>query len=738
MGSLLKLIVPINLPTQEGDKLVINLTKHFKLTEAQRTLLGRGLNFIPTKGTNKQIVEQSRFDLQQYHRRLKLAAYFENSRECERLPFIYKSSWAPVQAQIPHTITALIQSDIRYFNTRFKIHHVPPNLSREEVRALDELVNNKHIVIKPADKGSSIVILDREQYLWEGYRQLNDPKYYTKLTHPIYPNTVPIVNKIILTLHEKKFINLKQKHYLMGDAVPRARLFYMLPKIHKDPAKWSKPHEIPPGRPIVSDCSSETYHTAEYLDHFLNPLSTTHPSYIKDTYHFVEIIKRLRIPDNSILFTIDIDSLYTNIDIKEGMQAVKNSFRKHPDKKRPEKELLQLLEINLTQNDFEFNGEFFLQIKGTAMGKKFAPAYANIFMAEWEESVLKICPKKPLHYYRYLDDIWGVWPHSREDFEVFLCTLNNHNQSIKIKSTDNLTSVDFLDTTTFKSNTFKETHTLDIKVFFKETDTHALLFKTSFHPKHTYAGLIKSQLLRFHRICSREEDFRVAVGVLFHALSTRGYSRTFLRKCQRSFLEKKPITVGSSLPFVTTYSPSTMALVRGCRRRFLSHTTGSSVLQDHRIIPAYRRNKNLLDYLVKAKLKPLHSTKGRGQSDAFYKHRKWLQSHSTGDVFLNSARGNTKSKNCVYLITCVQCGLQYVGETGNTIATRFTQHKHNIIKKKKTLTPLVAHFISHGWKSVSVCVIQMNPGWSAPQRRRAERGWINKLKTRYPKGLNED
>lgn len=69
----------------------------------------------------------------------------------------------------------------------------------------------------------------------------------------------------------------------MGDTVPRARLFYMLPKIHKDPAKWSKPHKIPPGRPIVSDCSSETYRTAEYVDHFLNPLSTTHPSYIKDT-----------------------------------------------------------------------------------------------------------------------------------------------------------------------------------------------------------------------------------------------------------------------------------------------------------------------------------------------------------------------------------------------------------------------------------------------------------------------
>ncbi|KAM4540300.1 calpain-3-like [Fundulus diaphanus] len=41
------------------------------------------------------------------------------------------------------------------------------------------------------------------------------------------------------------------------------------------------------------------------------------------------------------------------------------------------------------------------------MGKKFAPAYANIFMAEWEAGALESCSKAPLHYYRYLDDIWG-------------------------------------------------------------------------------------------------------------------------------------------------------------------------------------------------------------------------------------------------------------------------------------------------------------------------------------------
>lgn len=48
--------------------------------------------------------------------------------------------------------------------------------------------------------------------------------------------------------------------------------------------------------------------------------------------------------------------------------------------------------------------EFFLQIKGTATGKKIAPAYADIFMAEWETGALNKCDKKPLHYFRYLNE----------------------------------------------------------------------------------------------------------------------------------------------------------------------------------------------------------------------------------------------------------------------------------------------------------------------------------------------
>ena len=73
---------------------------------------------------------------------------------------------------------------------------------------------------------------------------------------------------------------------------------------------------------------------------------------------------------------------------------------------------MDLLKLSLENNYFIFNDDWYLQISGTAMGKKFAPNYANIFMAKWEEEALKQARKQPLVYFRFLDDIFIIWTHS--------------------------------------------------------------------------------------------------------------------------------------------------------------------------------------------------------------------------------------------------------------------------------------------------------------------------------------
>ena len=693
---------------------------------------------MPTFGVNRKLKERSRNALQEYHRRLKLAAFFEHHKEKEIVPFIDKSEWTPNDQQLPSQVTQIIKKDIRFFDSSFHVSPLKPNLTEGEIKALKALRNNSGIVIKPADKGSAVVIMDRDQYLLEGYRQLNNKEYYKKLEAPIIWETVPMVEEILQRMLDKKIINFKQKKYLTGSTSPRSRLFYLLPKIHKGPETWTIPFLTPAGRPIVSDCDSETYRTAEFLDRILFPLSTKHSSYIKDTYDFISKIKNINIPLQSFLFSMDVTSLYTNIEINEGIQAVKKMFLKYPDSSRPEKEILELLTINLCRNDFQFNGECFLQVKGTAMGKKFAPAYANIFMADWEEKALEKCSRKPLIYLRYLDDIWGIWTYSRDLFQEFVNTLNAQNSSIQLTAVLHTEKIDFLDTTVFKGKEFKRTGILDVKVFFKETDTHALLHFNSHHPKHTFAGIVKSQLLRFNRICTTKEHFFAATKTLFAALLKRGYYRSFLRNCYRHFTEVKPIRVEEVLPLVVFYSHPAQRLARKTREHFTSTLKGTNILNQHRFMAAYRRNPNLSNFLVRAKIDPDEVQKTtKRTSDDFYRHRTWVSNQSSKDVFKTQDRTDARTKNVVYLITCKVCKKQYVGETKNNLLTRFTQHRYNIKNEKNMNTALVFHFVAHGWENISATILESNPRWTEQDRRRRESVWIARLRTKLPYGLNE-
>lgn len=743
MGYIFKLVKPLSL-AEEGDKRtrtslphnVIVLAKNFSPSKAQLDLLDRGLTFIPTIDLNKNQKNQLQLDVQHYHRKIKLATYFKDATKTEPPPFTPTSTWTPPQNKLPSEVNSLIERDEKDFKKYFRFYGEKPNLTQDEVKAMRDLMHNQHIIIKPADKGSAVVILGRDQYIMEAYRQLNNKTYYRKLDEPIYLQTIPIVSKIIDTLKTKKFINVKQKQYLKGDVQPRARRFYILPKIHKNPEQWTLPFEIPPGRPIVSDCGSETYRTAEYIDYFLNPLSIKHPSYIKDTYHFIDIIKKIKIPQNSLLFTIDIDNLYTNIDTKSGLSAVHEIFKKYPNTERPDEEVLALLEINLTRNDFEFNSEYFLQVKGTAMGKKFAPAYANIFMANWEEGALSKCPKKPLHFLRYLDDIWGVWSYSIEEFQEFIHILNSHDPSIKTKYITNHQSIDFLDTTVYKGPSYALTQTLDIKVYFKETDTHALLFGTSFHPKHTFKGLVKSQLLRFSRICTQTNDFWEAVTTLFGALRKRCYSRSFLRRCLKSFHVQKQTDKKEIIPLITCFSSVSSVLNSKFKENYKTIMGNSGILQNHQIISAYKKNKNLRDFLVNAKVKPIQQSNAK-VLPGYFCRLQYIRNNLSRRIFKIPQAFSPQTSNCVYVIFCSKCGKQYIGETKNSIATRLTQHRYNLKNGKEIHTPLIQHFMLHGAQAVRVAGIQSNSTWTDMERKKFERKWIYLLNTKVPLGLNK-
>ena len=127
----------------------------------------------------------------------------------------------------------------------------------------------KNIVIKPADKGSATVLMNRLDYINEAERQLNNSKYYIKRTEPLCHNNVKKIHNVLLDMLNKGFISKDQLNYLSGPSDYRPRIFYLLPKIHKKQSIWPNKN-MPEGRPIVSDVNSETYRISELIDLAVN------------------------------------------------------------------------------------------------------------------------------------------------------------------------------------------------------------------------------------------------------------------------------------------------------------------------------------------------------------------------------------------------------------------------------------------------------------------------------------
>ena len=84
------------------------------------------------------------------------------------------------------------------------------------------------------------------------------------------------------------------------------------------------------------------------VDEFVRLLAEKLPSHIRDTTDFIRRLKKLgRVPENSILVTLDLSSLCTNIDTVKGLTIVKEELGKNGPSYPLAKTLTCLLEKSL-------------------------------------------------------------------------------------------------------------------------------------------------------------------------------------------------------------------------------------------------------------------------------------------------------------------------------------------------------------------------------------------------------
>ena len=355
-------------------------------------------------------------------------------------------------------------------------------------------LQNKDIIIKPADKGGATVIQNTSDYITEAMRQLSNEEYYKKVEYYLTSEHEQLINQCINNMIDNGDLE-EDIGQLLRSTDTRTPIFYMLPKIHK-------PNN--PGRPVVSSVNSHTEKLSAYVDEFLRPLAERLPSHIRDTTDFIKRLRRLgKEPEKCILCTMDVSSPYTNIDTDEGLTIVEEELGKADQNQLSAKTLTCLLEKVLKLNNFTFNEENFIQIKGTAMGTRAAPNFANVYMGRFEEQFVyrTVWFDYIIDWVCFIDDIFLIWNGHNDSLAEFIEYLNGMVPSIKFTHEVSHYSVNFLDTKVIKDTRGN----ISTDVYQKPTETHPYLHSTSAHPPHLKYSIPYSQALRLRRICSSRD-----------------------------------------------------------------------------------------------------------------------------------------------------------------------------------------------------------------------------------------
>ena len=283
--------------------------------------------------------------------------------------------------------------------------------------------------------------MDTPDYVKEADRQLNDQQTYKKLGNDPTKEFSTIVNQRVDKMVADQEITQKIGN-ILKISNPRTPQIYFLPKIHKNVIP-------PPGRPIVSANSCPTENISAFVDLFLNPLVPKSEHYVKDTTDFLNKIKIMgKTTSHTIIGTMDVTSLHTNIPNTEGIMSIQKilSQNRAPTENPKNKSIIDLLKLVLEKNNFQFNGQNFLQIDGTAMGTRLAPAYANLFMQNLENELLKNIQLKPTIWLRYIDDIFFIWEHGELELQKWYEYLNGTHTQIKFTIESSKREISFLDT----------------------------------------------------------------------------------------------------------------------------------------------------------------------------------------------------------------------------------------------------------------------------------------------------
>ena len=265
-----------------------------------------------------------------------------------------------------------------------KTYSPPPNITKEERKAITELKRDPTRMILTADKGVSLVVMDTE-YNRKAEELLQQPTYKPIPTDP----SSRCKNKLINILKSIKAEGgmseaIYKRLYPTGAGSPK---FYGLPKIHK---------EGMPLRPIVSSIGAVTYAASKEASRILKPLVGRSPYHAQNTQDFIQQIEGIQLQLDQCMVSFDVKAPFTSVSIQPAINIIKKLLEEDQSHQQgitmSVNNIICLLEFCLKSTYFTYQGKYYEQLEGAAMGSPISPIVANLYMKNFEEKVISTVP----------------------------------------------------------------------------------------------------------------------------------------------------------------------------------------------------------------------------------------------------------------------------------------------------------------------------------------------------------
>ena len=685
--------------------MIVNLSSQ-DLTSQQINLLSLGLKFTPVPQANQEELTE---DTREFSRKLRLGEFFLDAGD-NNDDFIVKnkSNFMPPRGR-NHNLDKYIDYLHATSATKIDGHKAKPNIPYNQQQALQELQDNHSIVIKEADKGGAIVLMDRDYYEEKILEMLTDSSTYQEIPSNKDKETLAKLHQLIckyashLTDKEKDFLTKFEN---------RSSLFYGLPKIHKSEeiinavrtqnqlyVKILRPRDLK-FRPIIAGPSCPTHRLSNLIDILLKPFLEHTKSYIRDDIDFLTKLPT-KIKEHESFVTFDISSLYSNITHELGLEAIHYWLHTHPESlhpRIPHEFITDSLKIILENNSFSFGTQNYLQIQGTAMGTKMAPTYANLTLAFLEETLYNNMQaqysQRPAQQFekswkRYIDDCFLIWDQNIDRVEALHTQLNNLHPKLHFTLEHSSTEITFLDV-----KLTKQGEKIITDIYHKPTDTKQYLHFRSCHPRSTKCNIPYNLARRICTIITEPSLRKQRLQEMKADLIQRGYPfrliQTGIEKaCSLTIQElrtPKATVETNTCAFVTTYNPNNKNMGNILHNSLDVLNTDSRcarLLNSINIIHSRRQPPNLKKILTRARLDTVIPSVTKCQDKRCGTCRHLI----TGEEF--TFKGSQKpfrvkmSMNCateniIYVLQCQGCLENYIGQTSDTLRARIRVHKQQI------------------------------------------------------------